>query len=35
MFQGDILLPTFWSLVIDVYTCYLIVHNSIKTLFVN
>ena len=30
---GDILLHTFWSLVVDVYTRYLIEDNCIKTLF--
>jgi len=32
---GVILLVTFWSLVIDVYTCLLIEDNSIKTLNMN
>ena len=32
---GDILLLTFWSLVIDVYTRYLMEDNCIKTLFMN
>ena len=32
---GDILLLTFLLLVTDVYTCYLIEDNCIKTLFVN
>jgi len=32
---GDILLLMFWSLVIDVYTRYLIEDNCIKTLFIN
>jgi len=32
---GDILLLTFWSWVINVYTCLLIEDNSIKTLIMN
>jgi len=33
--MGDILLLTFRSLVIDVYTHHLIENNCIKTLFMN
>jgi hypothetical protein len=32
---GDILLLAFWSLVVDVYTGYLIEYNCIKMLFMN